>query len=231
MARLGSIEVTAPEVIGVVDRLVAQADLDTLAARGLRVLEFRFDSFKEPIAAAVELARANKSKFAILGTMRETERNRNSLESAYGEFIDVVDAVDIEIATKEPLCANLVSIVRKAGKQLMISHHNFSGVPALSDLNAMYEQARRLSPDFIKFAIAAQSRAEVESLMRFLLDHAREGIPLSVFAMGKPGLISRVAAGMLGSLFTYGYLTEPNAPGQLSAVELLDLKGRLYPAS
>ncbi|MBL8022643.1 MAG: type I 3-dehydroquinate dehydratase [Leptospirales bacterium] len=229
MPRLGSIEVTAPEIIGVVDSVIAQADLDRLSARGLRVLEFRFDSFKEPIAAAVELARANRPKFAILGTMRETETNSKSLESAHAQFIEVVDAVDIEIATKEPLCSSLVSIVRNAGKQLMISHHNFSNVPATGDLNSIYEQARRMSPDFIKFAIAARSRAEVESLMRFLVAHTGEGVPLSVFAMGKPGLISRVAAGMLGSLFTYGYLTEPNAPGQLSAVELLDLKDRLYP--
>ncbi|MCE9598872.1 MAG: type I 3-dehydroquinate dehydratase [Spirochaetia bacterium] len=228
MARLGSIEVFPPEVVGVVDRVLPRDDLKSLSASGLRVLEFRFDSFKEPPGEVIAFARQARSTFAILGTMRETETNRGNLKESYAEFIDVVDCVDIEIATTEPLRSALVSIVRNASKQLMISHHDFTKVPSREELNQTLEKARQLNPDFIKFAIAAQDDDQVKSLMRFLLDHVSDGIPLSIFAMGEVGMITRVSAGMLGSLFTYGYLTSPNAPGQLSAMELLALKKKLY---
>lgn len=229
MPRLGSIEVSPPEVIGVLDRLLPQNDLDSLSARGLRVLEFRFDSFTTPISQAIQLARANRTKFAILGTMRETQTNRATLVESYREFMYAVDCVDIEIATSEPLRSTLIEIVQNASKQLMISHHDFVRVPEPAQLMRTFDEARKLKPDFIKFAMAAESAAQSQALMRFLLDHSGDGIPLSMFAMGEPGMITRVAAGMLGSLFTYGYLTSPNAPGQLSATDLLDLKRKLYP--
>jgi 3-dehydroquinate dehydratase-1 len=63
----------------------------------------------------------------------------------------------------------------------------------------------------------ARNKDDARRLLRFVKSC---GFPIAAFAMGEIGASSRVLACENGSLFTYGYISKPVAPGQLSAVEL-----------
>jgi 3-dehydroquinate dehydratase-1 len=47
-------------------------------------------------------------------------------------------------------------------------------------------------------------------------------------AMGNYGGISRIAAPLFGSLFSYGYLRKPLVPGQMAAVKIAEAFNEFY---
>jgi 3-dehydroquinate dehydratase-1 len=47
-------------------------------------------------------------------------------------------------------------------------------------------------------------------------------------AMGDYGPVSRVAAPLFGSLFSYGYLRKPVVPGQMAAVDIAAAFNEFY---
>jgi len=223
MPQFGSIHVSPSEVIGVVDRIYSSDRMKQLKNAGLKILEFRFDSFKENWPDVIAFLRENRAEFSILGTMRETGQSRDVLIQSYEGFVELVDCIDIELATAEHLKMDLISVVRAGRRQLMISHHDFQKMPDIEEIQMMINAAQRLQPDFIKLALFAKNPEESLALMRFIAGYHRrnEEPELTAFAMGETGALTRVFGRFLGSLFTYGYIESPNAPGQLSVDELL----------
>ncbi|MDD5675184.1 MAG: type I 3-dehydroquinate dehydratase, partial [Chitinivibrionales bacterium] len=55
-------------------------------------------------------------------------------------------------------------------------------------------------------------------------------MPVVALSMGEYGTISRLLAPLFGSLFTYGYIGEAVAPGQISIHQLIQDLRRYYPA-
>src|SRR5438309_610814 len=121
MPHFGSIHVSPSEVIGVVDRIYSGDRMKQLKNAGLKILEFRFDSFKENWLDVIAFLRENRAEFSILGTMRETGQSRDVLIQSYEGFVEFVDCIDIELATAEHLKMDLISVVRAGRRQLMIS--------------------------------------------------------------------------------------------------------------
>lgn len=222
----GSLKLKHPEVIAVVECILPSDRFDELAEQDLRILELRFDSFSEPWSDVVAFAQSMRSRFAILGTCRENEENRNLLKQRYADFVPVVDCVDIEIGTERALRSELIRITKDSSRQLMLSHHDFEKTPPDAELDRTIDDALLLRADFVKLALAAPSRQDAARLM-FLLERRRDA-HLSAFSMGSAGAVTRIAGGLFGSIFTYGYMDHPNAPGQLSARELLALRKKFY---
>ena len=104
--------------------------------------------------------------------------------------------------------------------RVIISHHDFSGVP--SDLTQIYERLAATPARVVK--IAVQARDVVDCLPVFrLLERARtEGRELIAIAMGNPGLATRVLGPSRGSFLTYAPLAEESAtaPGQITAQKI-----------
>jgi 3-dehydroquinate dehydratase-1 len=211
---------------------MAPAELQKLSLAGLTTLELRFDLFCEEFASALTFAEKASASFALIGTMRETDSNKPHLTERYAQFSPLVDVIDIEIGTPVPERNQYINIVKESGKLLMLSHHDFGRVPPADELVRFLDEARLLGADFTKLAAFARNRSEAADLMHFLDNCTRKGARgLSAFAMGPHGAVTRVSAALHGSLFTYGYVHESAAPGQLSVDDLLRMSLQLFPRS
>ena len=107
--------------------------------------------------------------------------------------------------------------------RIIVSHHDFSGVP--DDLEQIYERLAETPAAVVK--IAVQARDITDCLPVFhLLDRARsEGRELIAIAMGDAGLATRILGPSRGSFLTYGALDDDRAtaPGQATARKLRSL--------
>ncbi len=112
-------------------------------------------------------------------------------------------------------------MVEKAGRGLIVSHHDFEGTP--EDLGALFRRLAGLGADVVKIAVTPRSIADVGRLLACARAvNAAGGPPLLPVAMGPLGLPSRLLAGRLGAPFTYAApeAGAEAAPGQLSVAEL-----------
>jgi 3-dehydroquinate dehydratase / shikimate dehydrogenase len=104
--------------------------------------------------------------------------------------------------------------------RVIVSHHDFSGVP--KDLDQIYERLAQTPAAVIK--IAVQARDILDCLPVFqLLDRARsDGREIIAIAMGNAGIATRVLGPSRGSFLTYGALDDARttAPGQVNARKL-----------
>jgi 3-dehydroquinate dehydratase-1 len=90
----------------------------------------------------------------------------------------------------------------------------------------MVKEAKAAGATIVKLATTARSRGDVTRLLRFT---ENANVPMVAIAMGPVGTISRVVAPLFGSLFTYAFIGEEVAPGQMSLDEMVLPLRRLYP--
>jgi 3-dehydroquinate dehydratase/shikimate dehydrogenase len=123
-----------------------------------------------------------------------------------GQAIDLgAEFVDVEAE------ADWKRLPRSAATRLVLSHHDFSGVPA--DLSDRVRAMRGAGGDIVKVAVMARTLADC-----LTLKHAMAGDDSRVaIAMGPAGSLTRLWPAWLGSEWTYGGTA---APGQISTLEL-----------
>ena len=94
---------------------------------------------------------------------------------------------------------------------VVASHHDFEGTPTAERIRSILSG---MDCDIAKGAFSVGSFRDLVSI----LDAARSlGKRHVVLGMGQLGTITRVRADILGNEFSFGYVGEPTAPGQLSA--------------
>jgi 3-dehydroquinate dehydratase/shikimate dehydrogenase len=115
-------------------------------------------------------------------------------------------------------------MMEKAGRGLIVSHHDFQSMPA--DLDGLYAAMRDQGADIVKIAVTPRSIADVGRL----LDLARRvgaggGPPLVPIALGAAGMASRILSGRYGAPFTYASTSAgaESAPGQVPAAIMANL--------
>jgi 3-dehydroquinate dehydratase / shikimate dehydrogenase len=107
-------------------------------------------------------------------------------------------------------------ISRRRGHGLVLSIHDFGGVPP--DLADQVRQMRATGADVIKVAVLARRLSDMRALLE-IGRGAASGSRSVLVAMGSAGLASRILATRFGSCWTYagpGF-----APGQVTAERLL----------
>ena len=107
--------------------------------------------------------------------------------------------------------------------RVIVSHHDFSGVP--NDLEQIYEQLARTPAAVLKIAVQANDILDCLRIFN-LLDRSRnEGRELIAIAMGNAGIATRILGPSRGSFLTYGALDDESAtaPGQVNARKLRSL--------
>ncbi|NLG17899.1 MAG: type I 3-dehydroquinate dehydratase [Fibrobacter sp.] len=218
MIKIGDLELgTRPEILAVIDEKIPVREILDLKQQGVGLLEVRVDCFNLPISEILEYVREVRESvhLPIIGTVRETEFNHKSRVDIFRKIIPFVDCIDIELG-----CEISDEVVKLGeGKTIMVSEHDFTGTPSLTDLQMIVQRALTQGADIIKIAAMADSTEDVRRLLRFT-DNSKE--PLVTIAMGPVGAVTRLIAPLFGSLFTYGYVNKPVAPGQLSVYKLLE---------
>lgn len=122
--------------------------------------------------------------------------------------------VDIEIEADDKLLHLIKEHAEEKGVKLIISYHNFDKTPSVKELENIIRESRLKGADIVKIATMAKSYEDSATVMSLYSKNK----DIIAFCMGKEGLITRVAAPLLGADFTFAAFDETNvtAPGQLS---------------
>lgn len=135
---------------------------------------------------------------------------------AGAEWVDVEDEVD----------ASAFSWFRQCQAKVLVSHHDFAGTPDSAALRRLLEDLAAREAAAVKIVTTANTPADNLRVLE-LIPWARQelGIDLIAFCMGPLGRWSRLAAPLLGSLWTYVQLPgqAAAAAGQLSAEQMRSL--------
>ena len=133
--------------------------------------------------------------------------------------------VDIELRTDPALRSRLFTVARDCSARVIVSSHDFTGTPPAALLQATLQQMVASGAHMGKIVTTATNADEALRVLALLEEAALLGFPLSAFAMGEPGRITRLATLYLGGAMTYAALDEhqATAPGQLSVAHLRSL--------
>lgn len=177
------------------------------------LVELRLDTVRDPSAAA---ALAGRRKPVII-TCRpksegghfagsEEERRRILAEALTlgAEF------VDLEWRSS---CADLIA--QTGGRRIVLSHHDFAGMPA--DLQGMAHAMLASGAEVVKLAVTAHRLRDCLAL-RAIGQQTR--VPMALIAMGDAGIATRVLARWFGSCWTYA--GDQVAPGQITLPRMRD---------
>ncbi|HVH15009.1 MAG TPA: type I 3-dehydroquinate dehydratase [Candidatus Angelobacter sp.] len=127
--------------------------------------------------------------------------------------------VDIESSTSH--LDQVIDTFRKTSAKIILSHHDHSRTPRLSELKSTLTKLQKNNSDLYKIVTTARSLEDNLTILNLLKTNPRNN-PLVSFAMGKPGVWSRILAPFYGADFTYASLKRglETAPGQPSISEL-----------
>ncbi|MCA1577028.1 MAG: shikimate dehydrogenase [Acidobacteria bacterium] len=106
------------------------------------------------------------------------------------------------------------------GPSVIVSHHDFSGVP--QDLEQLYERMAATPARVVKIAVHANDITDCIPIFQLLDRARREKRELIAIAMGNAGIATRVLGPSRGAFLTYASLEDESAtaPGQINARQL-----------
>jgi 3-dehydroquinate dehydratase-1 len=200
---------------------------DAPAAGDADLIEVRMDlEVGDPLGTLKEVRLATSKPIIATnrhpsegGGFKGTERERiEMLRRAAG----YADYVDIEL--RAPLRDELI---KRVGKPFIVSYHDFDGMLGLEELRSILGEMRDTGAAIAKIAVTPLSLKDDLDILTFLLE---ADMPLCMIAMGELGRHIRAVAPLYGSALTYGYVSQPTAPGQMSVKELRQAMGILDPA-
>ncbi|MDD1757962.1 MAG: type I 3-dehydroquinate dehydratase [Methanotrichaceae archaeon] len=125
---------------------------------------------------------------------------------------DYADYVDIELRAE--LRDDLLDSVDKPA---IVSHHDFIRTPPKEELSSILREISGTRAEIAKIAVTPSRLKDNLLILDFLLESE---MPLCMIAMGKLGKHLRALSSIYGSVLTYGYISQPTAPGQMSVSEL-----------
>jgi len=225
MICISVVPATNEEALSLMGRALPLADL----------VELRIDRIEAP--ALPMLLHAGRERIVVTNRRRDEGGFFASCETRRLDLLhEAVELgarlVDIEARTGEKAVGRMADAVRSRGgrTRLIVSHHDLAGTPSTKTLAARLKACRALGADVVKIVTLA-TRAEDNLRVLALLPQAREmGQDLVAFCMGAQGRLSRVAAPLLGSRWSYASLEKgaASAPGQFTAAEMRTILGMLH---
>ena len=100
------------------------------------------------------------------------------------------------------------------GFRKIVSHHDFERTPPANDIASILNSN---SAEITKGAFTVHSFSDLMSILNASKMIDRKHVLLG---MGEIGTVTRLRQSILGNEFTFGYVGEPTAPGQLSADDM-----------
>ncbi|MBI4114967.1 MAG: type I 3-dehydroquinate dehydratase [Candidatus Omnitrophica bacterium] len=201
---------------------------------GANLLEARIDRFRSLDKDKVfeKIRSLKKSRLPIIATIRsKKEGGGRTLSDSkrlelFQKILPQVSAIDIELSSPR-LIKTLVPLAHRRGKKTILSYHNFKSTPSERALEGILRRGKKMGGDMVKIATWAKNPGDTARLLLFT--HRNRNQNLISIAMGPRGILSRTLGPLFGSLLTYGYLTRPQAPGQISVASLSGEMKNLFP--
>ncbi len=170
------------------------------------------------LAKCVELQSSGKP---VLLTVRlkaeggDWEMDGATRLAIYLEALPKLAAVDVELSSA--IAPMVAGEAKRLGKATVISFHDFTKTPPAEELCEIIKRQHAIG-SIAKVSTMIAQPEDVEVLRSLLRMEWPK--PICVIGMGEKWSETRVEFATLGSCLTYGYLDQPTAPGQISAVEL-----------
>src|SRR5688572_6449907 len=184
---------------------------DAAAAAGADLVELRLDSVADPDVTAALSGRTTPVIVTVRpewegGAFKDSEaERRRMLECALQQGAEYVD-----VEYKAAFASELIAAT--GGKRIVLSSHDFEGVPV--DLIERVRAMRAAGAEIVKIAVMAKSLSDTLHLLQI------QRAPNTVLiGMGPAGAPTRVLAAHFHSLWSYA--GEGYAPGQISAARML----------
>ncbi|MCK9183057.1 MAG: type I 3-dehydroquinate dehydratase [Fibrobacteraceae bacterium] len=197
-------------------------------------LEIRYDLFeKDTDFSAIASAVHEQFPSALLiGTIR-LERDGGKFPtveaasriSLFREILSssfVPNFIDIEVEELGSL-PELTKLPSFKCTKILVSHHNFQGIPSDEELNWLLFLAESSKASGFKVAAMSTKEDDVLPLYDFIRKNHRNFELFSLFAMGETGRESRIKSLLCGANLSYCSLNRYEAPGQLSIEESIEL--------
>lgn len=200
----------SPKVVASVTSLDEAKDA---VALGADVIEARVDlAAEEPLLFVESLDELDKPLVVTVrptwegGAFKGSDGERALL---FKKLMPMADYIDVELRAKN--VDEIVLLTKGSGALSIVSYHDFEKTPSVKEMLGILAQCREKG-DVAKLAVTPGSLGDVLALFEATLE-ARK--PVCTIAMGDIGMHSRLVAPVYGSLFTYGYVRKPVAPGQM----------------
>ncbi|MCG3178053.1 MAG: Shikimate dehydrogenase (NADP(+)) [Phycisphaerae bacterium] len=192
---------------------------------GAELIELRLDLLPEASGPTLTQSAGRP----VLATCRAAEEGggRETPDAARaGALVAAAAAgagyIDFELAAwnRSPDARAIIAKARAAGAKLILSAHDFAGMPA--DLRDRMESLWRSPADVAKIACTAVRITDALRVLDLLHDAPK---PTVALAMGEAGVITRLLARKLGAFCTFAALDagQGTAPGQPTLAELRGL--------
>ncbi len=214
---------TYPLVVGTV---TTQAGLRCLtrATSPADVMEVRVDALLTQKTSVKKIEEAlKKRKRPVLLTLRiPAEGGQRSWKvkerrELFLQLLPYVEAIDVELATARAMQL-VIEEARRLKKTIVLSAHAIKRPAPRGQISRWVRQFDPKPRTILKIAALIKSWRDLQQLAALLVDHA--DLSLAVMGLGTHAAQSRSVLTALGSCLVYGYLDQPAAPGQPSAVEV-----------
>lgn len=194
------------------------------------ILEWRADFFQtlsDPgaMAEAAKALREAAGDTPVLFTPRhpaengaaplEDERKKAVIEAV--SATGCIDLVDLEMRYDDSYIRQVRRLTADHGVKLVLSYHDFSGMPELETIRAKLRRAEDLGADINKLALMPKDYHDVavfcQEICRAKQDWMKN--PMIASLMGDIGAVTRFGGGSLGSDMCFVAVTGISGPGQM----------------
>ena len=194
------------------------------------ILEWRSDYFSalsdpQAMAEAARELRKVVGDTPVLFTPRHPAENGMAplSDSLKKEVIAAVcatgciDLVDLEMRYDEAYIQEIRAITAQHDVKLVLSYHDFSGMPDLDTVFAKLQRAERLGADINKLALMPKDFHDVAVFCQAICDAKATWMknPMIASLMGDVGAVTRFGGGSLGSDMCFVSVTGVSGPGQM----------------
>jgi 3-dehydroquinate dehydratase-1 len=190
---------------------------DLAAASEADLLELRLDLMEDDPLSILERVK-KVARLPIIATVR-WQAEGGEFKGSEGERLELLtrasafaDYIDVELR-----CGLLGTLLKAVDRPIIASYHEFSRTPPPEELRAIMEEMESSGAKMAKIAATPHSLHDNLEMLQLLLE---ADMPLCVIAMGRLGRHLRAVAPLYGSVLTYGYVSQPTAPGQMSIFQL-----------
>jgi 3-dehydroquinate dehydratase-1 len=188
-------------------------------ARKEAFVEFRFDLLTLTLDQVREVVTEAPSCIATCrpGNMDESLRLK-ILQTAIKAGADYVD---VELEADPVFRTAVIKLARLHKTAVIVSYHNFDLTPPLPELKEIVNGCLKAGADVVKVASQVNHAVDLQNLFKLYSKDLRQVI----IGMGQKGIISRVAAPLLGAEFTFAAPSagKETAPGQIPKDKLLSI--------
>ena len=153
---------------------------------------------------------AEQGGYRVLGRP-EREAYWVGIGTASGTLCDI----EADLVVESPVFESTFDWTR-----VIVSHHDFSGVP--DDLEELYERLAATRARVVKIAVQANDVTDCIPIFDLLERAQNEKRELIAIAMGNAGIATRILGPSRGAYLTYGSLEDDSAtaPGQVNARQM-----------